>query len=84
MGLCDTVNGKPYPGGDMKQLMNHARQLNQRRMSAFYFLPHPAGSGPGPSSGQLPLKNVGQTEDRPRSRREMFADTEYDDDEDLS
>ena len=66
----------------MKQLLHHARQLNQRRMSAFYLLPEPGVSNASSRSGQLPLQHIPPPDDRPRSLREMFADTEYDSDDD--
>jgi hypothetical protein len=62
--------------------MFYARQLNQRRMSAFYLLPQPNNDGRQPARGQLSLENVSSTEDRPRTLREMFADIEYDNEED--
>ncbi len=65
----------------MKQLLHHARQLNQRRMSAFYLLPEPGVSNSANQPGQLSLQNIPPPDDRPRSLREMFADTEYDSDE---
>jgi len=65
----------------LKQLLHHARQLNQRRMSAFYLLPEPGVAGNANRPGQLSLQNIPPPDDRPRSLREMFADTEYDSDE---
>lgn len=64
----------------MKQLLHHARQLHQRRMSAFYLLPEKTG-GSG-STGQLDLEHIPQFEDRPRTLREMFVDIEYENEED--
>lgn len=62
----------------MKQLLHHARQLHQRRMSAFYLLPEKDSRSPS----QLPLEHIPQLEDRPRTLREMFADIEYDNEDD--
>jgi len=67
----------------MNRLLYHARQLNQRRMGVFYLLPHAAGAQPADAHGQLRLDHVPSHEDRPRTAREMFADVEYDNDDDL-
>lgn len=58
--------------------MLYARQLGQRRTSAFYLLPRPA-SQVG-ERGHHVFGNRAAMADRPRSLREMFADYEYDND----
>ncbi|GAB2896567.1 hypothetical protein [Paralcaligenes ginsengisoli] len=65
----------------MKQLMLY-RQINQRRMSAFYLSPQHGSEAKPFSQDQLVLDTHVPTEDRPRSLREMFADIEYDNEDD--
>ncbi|NYT38998.1 hypothetical protein ERD78_19260 [Allopusillimonas soli] len=61
----------------MKPLSLHARQMNQRRVTAFYLSPE----RPAPDDGQSDMKHFRPHEDRPRSLREMFSDEEIDGDE---
>ena len=65
----------------MKHLLRYVRQLNQRRMTAFYLLPQHSDEEKYTLHGQLPLESFAPTEDRPRSLREMFADVEYENEE---
>lgn len=65
----------------MKNLMRYARQVNQRRMTAFYLLPQPGDNDMQSSKDQLRIEHIVSHEDRPRSLREMFADVEYDNDD---
>lgn len=59
----------------MKHIMQHFRQINQRRMTAFYLSSHTdTGSG---VAAQHQMEAFKPLEDRPRSLREMFADLEY-------
>lgn len=60
----------------MKHLMHYMRQLHQRRINAYFF------SDQQETSGQLPLVHVPRPKDRNRTLRELFADQEYDSDED--
>jgi|GEM_PF-1885054 len=64
----------------MKSLMFYARQVGQRRTTAFYLLPRPADPG---ASGQVQhfFAGYAKAEDRPRSLREMFSDAEYENEE---
>lgn len=58
--------------------MLYARQVGQRRTSAFYLLPKPDSQAG--ERGHHVFGNRPGMADRPRSLREMFADTEYDND----
>jgi len=60
----------------MKPLLRHARQLHQRRTSAFYLLPRPEPADLA-SPDQLRFKHMAPAADRPRTLREMFADLEF-------
>jgi len=60
----------------MKPLMHYMRQLHQRRINAFFF------STEESSAAQLSLQHIARPQDRTRSLREMFADQEYDNDDD--
>jgi len=62
----------------MKHLLQYTRQLHQRRINAFFF------GGENDRSAQLPLQHVPRPQDRARSLRELFADQEYDVDEDVN
>lgn len=64
----------------MKSLLVYARQLGQRRTSAFHLLPK--YETPVAERGHHVFGNRAGMADRPRSLREMFADTEYDNDDD--
>ncbi|MBV6307048.1 hypothetical protein KVP10_19330 [Candidimonas humi] len=59
----------------MKHIMQYIRQINQRRMTAFYLSSHGDMGGGGPAQHQM--EAFKPLEDRPRSLREMFADLEY-------
>ncbi len=62
----------------MKTLNLHSRLASQRRMTAFYLSPEGREL-----DDQMEILAYSQHEDRPRTLREMFADTELDgDDED--
>lgn len=61
----------------MKPLSLHARQVSQRRMTAFYLSPEGRNA-----DDQIEITAYAPHEDRPRTLREMFADTEIDSDED--
>ena len=61
----------------MKPLSLHARQASQRRMTAFYLSPEGRRA-----DDQVEISAYLPHEDRPRTLREMFADTEIDVDED--
>lgn len=65
----------------MKHIMQYTRQVNQRRMTAFYLYSH-ANTGRDTAGAQHQMEAFRPAEDRPRSLREMFADIEYDADED--
>ena len=58
----------------MKPLSRYARQLHQRRISAFFLLDHDSAQ----SDRQIEITTFSPHEDRPRTLREMFADTEVD------
>lgn len=67
-----------------KNLLNHARQLHQRRMSIFHFLEQPMAREHSAllRQSRLPLPaSPAHSSDRPRTAREMFAEIEYDDSE---
>jgi hypothetical protein len=64
----------------MKSLLLYARQLGQRRTSAFHLLPR--HEAPAAERGHHVFGNRVGMADRPRSLREMFSDTEYDNDDD--
>ncbi|MCQ9617088.1 hypothetical protein L1889_10540 [Paenalcaligenes niemegkensis] len=66
----------------MKHLMRYVRQLNQRRMTAFHLLPQSNDEKQAVLHGQLRLESFAPIADRPRSLREMFADTEYENEND--
>jgi len=59
----------------MKFLMQSMRQWQQRRLNTFFF------SGVQPHATQLPLGHIPRSQDRTRSLREMFAEQEYDTDD---
>ncbi|NYT77903.1 hypothetical protein H0A71_12925 [Alcaligenaceae bacterium] len=61
----------------MKPLSRYARQLHQRRISAFFLLKHDTGR----SDRQIEITTFSPHEDRPRTLREMFPDAEIDPDE---
>jgi len=65
-----------FPLELMKPLMHYMRQLHQRRINAFFF------SGRESDAAQLSLQHIPRPQDRTRSLREMFADQEYDNDDD--
>ncbi|OWT55224.1 hypothetical protein [Candidimonas nitroreducens] len=58
----------------MKHIMQYIRQINQRRMTAFYLSSH-GDIGGDPAQHQIEVFKP--LADRPRSLREMFADLEY-------
>jgi len=62
----------------MKSLLQYMRQLRQRRINTFFF------SGEHQKPPQLTLQHVPRPQDRARSLREMFADQEYDVDDDAN
>lgn len=61
----------------MKPLSRYARQLHQRRISAFFLLKHDSNK----TDGQIEITTFSPHEDRPRTLREMFPDAEIDPDE---
>lgn len=66
----------------MRHLMHYMRQLNQRRMYTFHLMPS-RPSQPVDASLDLLLHDRGVfREDRARSLREMFAEIEYEDNDD--
>lgn len=71
----------PYTSNEnnVKHLNLHARQANQRRMTAFYLSPEGRNI-----EDQMEIAAYLPHEDRPRTLREMFADTEIDSDEEES
>jgi len=58
----------------VKHLMHYARQLGQRRMTAFYLLPQ--GVPEDGETSQLRLSSLPRRADRPRTAREMWAEAE--------
>ncbi len=50
-------------------------------MSVFWLLPQPLSEDDESALGQLRLHSLPEHEDRPRTLREMFSDTEYDEGE---
>lgn len=66
----------------MRRLLFHAQQLHQRRMSVFWLLPQPQSEDDESVLGQLRLHSLPEHEDRPRTLREMFADVEYENEND--
>jgi len=62
----------------MKPLMHYMRQLHQRRIHAFFF------SSAKDDSSQLSLQHVPRPQDRTRSPRELFAEQEYESDDEAS
>jgi hypothetical protein len=61
----------------MKLFGLHMRQMHQRRINSFYMLPAQQPT----EQTQNHITTFAPHEDRPRSLREMFADTEFDIDE---
>ncbi|MCI2810479.1 hypothetical protein [Eoetvoesiella caeni] len=62
----------------MKPLSLHARQTNQRRMTAFYLSPQQENA----ANNQIEIKKFKGPEDRPRTLREMFPDADFSGDDD--
>lgn len=64
----------------MRSLMRYARQLGQRRNTAFYLSPE----GETDTGGQVQhfFDGYAKMADRPRSLREMFSESEYEGDDD--